>query len=307
METLKKFFCVILAFQPILFAKAQSSDFKDLRFIFVYGNSTSKFIIVPFNATKNLLNHPEYDNNRPTMLYGYGYTEKYTSLSTQTVVKAFIDRRDHNIFVIEWSNYSDGNYVTHAIPNSHKVGDEVALQLLKMKVMGFKLDKFCLVGHSLGAHLVGFIGRAIIKFSNGTSRITRITGLDPAGPLFYGIAEVMQKPINKDDGLFVDVIRTDFTFFGAPSRKEGEPIQTGTVDFWPNGGFDQPKCPPPDWDITKDDSKASIMNFQSLKAFNFRFLFSSTFVGLLFRIRSPAKRENLQCNFLLFLEEFHRA
>lgn len=134
------------------------------------------------------------------MLYGYGYTEKYTSLSTQTVVRSYIQRGDHNILVVEWSKYSDGSYFTQAIPNSYKVGEVIGKALLKMKKEGFRLEKFHLVGHSLGGHLVGFIGRSVYKNSGNTTQVTRITSLDPAGPYFYGVGSVLNHPINKDDG-----------------------------------------------------------------------------------------------------------
>lgn len=49
-------------------------------------------------------------------------------------------------------------------------------------------------------------------------------------------------------GEYVDVIHTDHTFFGAPN-----PI--GTSDWWPNGGKDQPNCPPANWDVYNEESK----------------------------------------------------
>lgn len=134
------------------------------------------------------------------MLYGYGYTEKFTSMSTQKVVSSYIERNDHNILVAEWSNYSGGSYLFEAIPNSYKVGEIYGKTLLTMRESGFDLEKFHLVGHSLGGHLVGFIGRSVYANSNKTVRMKRITSLDPAGPFFYGVGSRFQKPINKDDG-----------------------------------------------------------------------------------------------------------
>lgn len=65
--------------------------------------------------------------------------------------------------------------------------------------------------------------------------LIRITGLDPAFPGFY-ILLIKAQPINKNDALFVDIIHTDAGIFGAP-------INTGTVDFWPNDGRSpQPGC-----------------------------------------------------------------
>lgn len=49
-------------------------------------------------------------------------------------------------------------------------------------------------------------------------------------------------------GIYVDVIHTDSTFFGAPTP-------SGTADFWPNGGQDQPDCPLANWNIYSEESK----------------------------------------------------
>ena len=44
------------------------------------------------------------------------------------------------------------------------------------------LQRIQLVGHSLGAHLLGFLAKQVQEL--GLGRVARITGLDPALPLF---------------------------------------------------------------------------------------------------------------------------
>lgn len=134
------------------------------------------------------------------MLYGFGYTESYTTQSTQTVLNAFITRGGYNILVIDWAKYSKGNYLTDAIRNAYPVAAIIAANLLKMRDEGFDLENFYLVGHSLGCHLLGFIGRNYRKFSNQTLAISRITALDPAGPFFSVISSRLSKPLTKSDG-----------------------------------------------------------------------------------------------------------
>ena len=48
------------------------------------------------------------------------------------------------------------------------------------EMKGLRYDDVHLIGHSLGAHCVGYVGK------NLTGQIGRITGLDPADPLFQG-------------------------------------------------------------------------------------------------------------------------
>ncbi|KAK3594254.1 hypothetical protein CHS0354_020436 [Potamilus streckersoni] len=83
-----------------------------------------------------------------------------------------------------------------------------------------------LIGYSLGAHIAGYAGERI----PGTGRIT---GLDPAGPLFEGKDPLVR--LDSTDASFVDVIHTDGTGFGMKSS-------IGHVDFYPNGGINQPGC-----------------------------------------------------------------
>lgn len=66
-------------------------------------------------------------------------------------------------------------------------------------------DKIHIVGFSLGAHVAGVTG---FKFYNETNKkIERITGLDPAGPLFT-LSNSVDK-LDKSDANFVDVIHTN--------------------------------------------------------------------------------------------------
>ncbi|XP_035227703.1 pancreatic triacylglycerol lipase-like isoform X2 [Stegodyphus dumicola] len=88
-----------------------------------------------------------------------------------------------------------------------------------------------LIGHSLGAHLAGWTGKRI-------QGLGRITGLDPAGPYFY---EAHPKArLDATDAEFVDVIHTN----GGNNLLEGLGIAEaiGHVDFYLNGGMQQPGC-----------------------------------------------------------------
>jgi hypothetical protein len=108
--------------------------------------------------------------------------------------------------------------------------------ILKMTEDGFDFSKLHIVGHSLGSQLASFLGRAIIKKTNKEKKLTRITGLDPAAPLFY--PGLLAGHLTDKDAVLVDVMHTDGQRYSTNQR-------TGTVDFWPNGAKgSQPGCPP---------------------------------------------------------------
>lgn len=54
------------------------------------------------------------------MIYIHGYTEGLQTKSVQTVISAYQKRNDTNILLLNWQNYSSGNYLTDAI--SHAIG-----------------------------------------------------------------------------------------------------------------------------------------------------------------------------------------
>lgn len=94
------------------------------------------------------------------------------------------------------------------------------------------LSNFHLVGHSLGAHVAGFAGKAVQNTVG--ANVGRITGLDPAGPL-YRLASAENRLASTDADLVV-ALHTDGGVAGYYS-----PI--GDIDFYANGGFpQQPGC-----------------------------------------------------------------
>ena len=93
------------------------------------------------------------------------------------------------------------------------------------EVLGAKSKELYLVGFSLGAHVCGFAGKSYTK-------IDRITGLDPADPMFD--YDDKRKRLDKTDAKFVDVVHTsDF----------GMIENIGHVDFRINDGRSQKPYP----------------------------------------------------------------
>lgn len=166
----------------------------------IFSESSDSYELIRINETVKLLNLPDYNNSRPTIFYCFGYTEKFRAASTQTIVKSYIQRGDHNIIVLDWSSYNGGSYTLEAIPNMRKIGELLGKLMLDLQRSDFNINNFHFVGHSLGGQMVGYIGRSVITNSNKTVKLQRITALDPAGPFFYSMWSRRNKPLNKNDG-----------------------------------------------------------------------------------------------------------
>lgn len=108
-----------------------------------------------------------------------------------------------------------------AVMRTQELGQEIGKLLISLN-QTIPPSKLHLIGFSLGAHVVGQIGRT---YKNITGQLVeRITGLDPANPCFYGKVPGLAK----GDAKFVDIIHSSPGVVG-----KREPV--GDVDFYTNG------------------------------------------------------------------------
>jgi len=121
---------------------------------------------------------------------------------------------ESNIVAVDWSRLSTPKTIASealykmAALNVKPVGRKVADFILFLTKNSFLsgYDQVHIVGFSLGAHVAGKTGRYV--FLDTGKLLGRITGLDPAGPVFnvkFGNAGI----IGKEDADFVDILHTD--------------------------------------------------------------------------------------------------
>lgn len=136
------------------------------------------------------------------------------------------------VLCMDWENGATlPNYV-RAAANTRLVGRQLAYLLKGLETHNsLNMSRVHLIGFSLGSHVAGFAGTEL-------KGLHRITGLDPAGPLFE--AQHPHARLDDSDAGFVDVIHSNGENLILGGLGSWQPM--GAVDFYPNGGRVQHGC-----------------------------------------------------------------
>ncbi|XP_046695539.1 phospholipase A1 member A isoform X2 [Silurus meridionalis] len=182
--------------------------------------------------TQHCLSHTQkhtshFNSTLPTKVIIHGYSALGRKPSwVSGLAQALLEKEDANILVVDWLCGASYAY-NQVVDNYKEVAVQISVLINQLKTSGINLESFHLIGISVGAHVAGFVGTLF------GGKLGRITGLDPAGPMFKK-ADPFDR-LDPSDAMFVEAIHTDSDYFGIS-------IPVGHVDFFVNGGLDQTGC-----------------------------------------------------------------
>lgn len=144
---------------------------------------------------------------------------------------AYLQYQDVNACVVDWTNWALYDYFSVAYHFKRKIGAYIAQFLLYFESAGVNLDDVTLVGHSMGAHILGYTGNLL------KGRVGSIFGLDPAGPFIcWPFTQPTKERLSPSSAKYVQTIVTSKNMMGCP-------FALGHQNFYANLGlFPQAVC-----------------------------------------------------------------
>ncbi|XP_073835543.1 vitellogenin-1-like [Musca autumnalis] len=192
--------------------------------------TSCKNVSVPLLEAEKLADLPEFDINKKVAIFVSGWHSDSNESYIQDFANAYNCRGDYNFVYLNTAAAIQTLYTWSAY-NTEEIGNILAESLRKFTER-VPVENIHVIGHSLGAQIVGKTGR---QYKNLTGQsLPHITGLDPANPCFNE-GETLSG-ISRGDASFVDIIHTNPGVAGIPES-------VGDVDFYPGGkGPIKPGC-----------------------------------------------------------------
>jgi len=222
---------------------------EDLDTHFLLYTPKSRGYSIPLDYTNVKTNLPPHFNpDLPLKFIIHGFSENGEEEWEEKMKNAFLDAEDCNVVIVDWENGAglpewipkavEMPLYLHAVGNTRLVGRQIALLVMNL---GDHFNKpnmaqnTHVIGHSLGGQIAGYAGEHLRMMNQP---LARITGLDPAGPLYEATDAELR--LDSTDADFVDVIHSNADRFLVGGLGSFE--RQGEVDFYPNGGQWQPGC-----------------------------------------------------------------
>lgn len=196
----------------------------------------TEHLVDPYTATT----FTPIDASKELVIIAHGFGNNHNTEQMQTIKDALLQYTHGEIgtvIVVDWAKGAREPFYNEASTNTQVVGRQIAHFVEELRTKHSVQPKnVYLIGFSLGAQVAGFAG----KFSQTQYKwkFGRITGLDAAAPMFEDHEGSF---LNSEDAEFVDAVHTSI----GTNLLKGEIGFTKSyahVDFYPNGGHNQPMC-----------------------------------------------------------------
>ncbi|XP_030383692.1 pancreatic triacylglycerol lipase-like [Scaptodrosophila lebanonensis] len=215
---------IVGLFDPACFVVRGDCPNKNITF-WLYSNETrdSPVLLNPLD-----LNPWDFQPPRPLKILIHGYTGYRDFAPSSTIRPALLDHEDVYVISIDYGPLVRDPCYVQAVQNVPLVSKCLAQFIDNLLDRGIiQSDQLHIIGFSLGGQVAGQTANYVKR------KLQRITGLDPAKPLF--ILGSNKRRLDPSDADFVDVIHTDVLGRGM--------LRTmGHADFYPNFGPAQPGC-----------------------------------------------------------------
>ena len=135
---------------------------------------------VQIRMNANEIRGTTFNAAHPTRFLIHGWLNNKTANVNVLSTEAYLRRGNFNVIVVDWGAGAQTiNYIS-ARNRVNEVGPFVATFIDFLDLNGFiNFDRLNVVGHSLGAHVAGIVGKRVTR-----GVIQTIFALDPAAPLF---------------------------------------------------------------------------------------------------------------------------
>ena len=179
------------------------------------------------NETGSNLSETNFLPKSSTKIIVHGYNSDMQLDSLVDIREEYLKKEEHhNLIAVDWHRLALGPCYPIAVHNVPHVGSCLAQLINRLRETG--AEDIHVIGFSLGAHVPGFAANELLPY-----KLPRITGLDPAMPLFVTVSD--DEKLDKSDAKFVDVFHTNAFI-------QGKVEPSGHIDFYMNGGINQPGC-----------------------------------------------------------------
>jgi hypothetical protein len=208
---------------------AATDTHKHTRIIAISRSSTR----TTYNVTNfaSLINNKHFDRDKPTTFYIYGTMEGTWVPTVAAVKDAYLANGRQNFVIV-----GNRNPFLHVFVNAPVIAEKFATNMVQLVRAGYDMAKVTFVGFSLGAKAIAPVASRLIRQrSGGWLRLQRLVALDPGIIKDEELYLVGGSRLNEDDAKFVMTVHTDCHYWGTKDPH-------GHVNFWVNGGCDQPMC-----------------------------------------------------------------